>query len=144
MKQSELKEVLKWLAENNKTVEDLKNLEVDMQLVHDLQNKGLMENPSIQYYAGDGITIVTQSNRLATVGISKLIDGNYFYLRSFFIPKTHRGKGVGKEVFNQIKNYAFKYPFVKFIELEPTETSKEFWLKLGFKEATENKMRLWN
>jgi len=146
MKQSnEIVAVAKWLIENNKKIEDLKDFELEMKMVNELQNKGEISNPSFQYFSGDSVSIMTTSTPLFTVGVSHLIDDKYIYLRSFYIPKEHRKKGVGRQIFNEIKQSIFENKKVKYIQIEATKDSKAFWFKMGFKVThKKNVLRLWN
>lgn len=61
------------------------------------------------------------------------IDNNIAFVSNFVIPKHLRGKGLGRQIYQEWENSL--PPSVKAIELRAkNETAKAFWGKLGFRE----------
>jgi ribosomal protein S18 acetylase RimI-like enzyme len=69
----------------------------------------------------------------------------YGYIQDVAITKTHRGRGVGRQIFEQMVSW-FREKNISRLELEVSVTndvSQAFWYKIGFKDFTKKlSMRL--
>lgn len=82
----------------------------------------------------DGVPIAYfYTNRVASPTDHNLLDpeGNYLFVADFVVGGRHRGKGVGKAMYEQLEREA-RCRGIKMIWLQPQPRSEGFWKKMGF------------
>lgn len=80
-----------------------------------------------------------------TIGFVKLMtifsvwsEGYALIIDDLYIRDEYRGKGIGKQVMNEIENYAHKkgYKRLQFMSEETNPQAKAFYMKLGYRPAS--------
>ena len=118
--------------------------ELELELLHNLQQSGVMSNPHYFKFTEDEILIRLFSNKFYLIGYSiDKKDTDYTYIRSLYVPDKYRNQMFGSKVVSKIKKECLKKNIHR-LEIEATESSYKFWEKLGFKDMKhENELRMY-
>lgn len=84
---------------------------------------------------------ITDDSFVFTYEINRLNGDLAIIIRNFSIKEENRGKGKGKEIFEEIKKIFSSYDeYNKFVIVQ--NNNYEFWKKMGFKRKENNKISL--
>lgn len=125
------------------TLQELENdIDKEMECIHFAQLNGLIENDIKVYYEGDGcyVQMVSHDNFHISIGLPQE-NSNFVYIRNLYVPKKHRYKNIGRNVFLQTLKQA-KERGCKSIQVEATKESLNFWCKLGFEMLEVKNLRM--
>lgn len=84
---------------------------------------------------------ITDDSLVFTYEINRLNGDLAIVIKNFSIKEENRGKGKGKEIFEEIKKIFSSYDeYNKFVIVQ--NNNYEFWKKMGFKRKENNKISL--
>ena len=108
------------------------NIETEMKYLHNYQLSGMIDNPKIIKFPGDGINIIMRSEKTNLIAFSDpIINTDHCYLRMLFIQEHYRGRGIGKELIHNLIRMCISKN-IRAIEVESEDNSIKFFKKLGF------------
>ena len=115
-----------------KQLESTQDYIIDWEMTFDLYKKGLVKNPMMNHWIVDNI--YTQTNffkfGFVTFTINDSLD-EIPYIRIIYIVEKFRNKKIGLAIISQILKYYTEKGY-KFVSVEPTKESLNFWIKFGF------------
>jgi GNAT superfamily N-acetyltransferase len=115
-------------------MEKSKDLEQEWNLTYKMYTDGLLQNPMINFWQND--QTYTQTSFFKFGFFTHTISDNTNeipYIKILFILDEYRNIGIGKNLILQFLNKC-KDKGHKFIKVEPTFESLQFWQRLGFTE----------
>lgn len=130
-----LQTVLNNLEELNLTsLEDFNsNIETEMRCLHYLQTNGKLKNNYRLYFPADDFTIQIISTKDVLIAVNPVdYKDDYFYIRMLYVVPEKRNQNLGKKMIDEFKKFAKSVNY-KNIQIEPEQSSLEFWKKQGFK-----------